>query len=187
MNRRTRRADFGSIVFAGLDVAVSGLGPGRLDAQHDDVVARRGQRDALLQRLQKSRLVGNHVIGRENAQHRLRILPLDQERGQSAGRRSVARHWFLDNLVARNARKLVGNLMRQKFVGDNPGLFRRGQRLQSLHRLLDHGALAIERQHLLGPGTARAGPEAGSAATGKNNWTKINRLRHGRHILPDRS
>ena len=83
-------------------------------------------------------------------------------------------------------RKLVGDLVGQEFVGDDPGVVRAGQRLEPLDGLLNHGALAIEREHLLGAGAAGARPEAGSAAAGENHRTKINWLRHGRHILRDR-
>ncbi len=85
---------------SGLDVTVSSLGTRWLDPQHDDVVARRRQRDALLQRLQKARLVRDYVIRRKDSQHSIRILPLDQKRGQSAGRRGVTRHRLLNNLLA---------------------------------------------------------------------------------------
>ena len=80
--------------------------------------------------------------------------------------------------VGGQARQLVGNLLGQKLVGDDPGLFQRGQRLEPLHGLLNHGALAIERQNLLGAGAAGPRPEAGSAATGQDHGTKIDRVRH---------
>ncbi len=49
-------------VVAGFDVAVAGLGAGGLNAQHDHVVAGRGHGNALLQRLEEARLVGDHVV-----------------------------------------------------------------------------------------------------------------------------
>ncbi len=57
---------------AGLDVAVAGFGARGLDAQHHDVFAGRGHGDALLQRLEEARLVGDHVVGRKDAEHGLR-------------------------------------------------------------------------------------------------------------------
>ena len=54
-------------------------------------------------------------------------------------------------------------------------LSRLGQRLEALDGLLDHGALAVQRQNLLGVGAAGAGPEAGTAAAGENHRTKIDR------------
>jgi hypothetical protein len=178
MKRRTWRAVSSLVGVAGLDVAVAGFGAGGLNAQHHHVVAGRGHGDAPLQRLEKARLVGDHVIGGEDSQHRVGILPLDDEGGQSAGRSGVAGHRLLHDLSGGHTLQLVGDLACQVFVGDDPGLLRRGQRLEPLDGLLDHGALAIQRQNLLGVGAAGAGPEARTAASGKNHRTKINRLRH---------
>jgi hypothetical protein len=112
-------------VVGGLDVAVAGFGAGRLNAQHHDVVAGGGHGDALLQRLQEARLVGDHVVGGKDAQHRIGVLPLDQEGGQSAGRGGVARHRLLDDLPGGHALQLVGDLVGQVLVGDDPGLVQR--------------------------------------------------------------
>ena len=75
-----------------------------------------------------------------------------------------------------HALQLVGDLGGQILVGDDPGLVRRGQRLEPLDGLLNHGALAVQRQNLLGVGAAGAGPEAGAAASGKYHRAKIDRL-----------
>ena len=186
MKRRTWRAESSRVVVAGLDVAVAGFGAGGLDAQHHDVVAGGGHGDALLQRLEEARLVGDHVVGGKDAQHRVGILALDEEGGQSAGGGGVAGHRLLDDLPGGNALQLVGDLMGQVLVGDDPGIVQTGQRLEPLNGLLDHGALAVQGKNLLGVGAAGAGPEAGTAASGKNHRTKIDWLRHRRHILPDK-
>ena len=116
---------------------------------------------ALLQRLQKSRLVRDHVVRRKHSQHRGRIIPLDQECRQSARRSRVPRDRLLDDLVrgtpvscsaiscARNSLVIT-----HVFSGCS-------QRLQPLHRLLDHRALAIERQHLLGARACGSGARIG--------------------------
>jgi len=49
----------------------------------------------------------------------------------------------------------------QIFVGDHPGVIEPSQWLEALDRLLDHGALAIERQYLLGPGAAGSAARSG--------------------------
>ena len=170
---------------AGLDVAVAGLGAGGLNTQHHNVVTGGGHGNALLQRLQKARLVGNDVVGGKDAQHRVGILALDQEGGQTACRRGVASHRLLHNLRLGHASQLVADLVGQIFIGDHPGLGRGGQRLEPLHGLLDHRALAIQRQNLLGVSAARTRPEAGTAASGKYHRTKIDWLRHRSHILSD--
>ena len=160
---------------AGFDVSVTGLGARRLNAQHHHIVSGRGHGDAFLQGLQESRLVGDHMVGGKNPQHRVGVLALDEERGQPAGRRGVAGHRLLHNLRRRAAGQLVGDLLRQILVGDDPGFLHPGQRLEALHGLLNHGALAVQSQNLLGAGAARAGPEAGSAAASQNHRTKIDR------------
>ena len=110
-------------VVAGLDVAVAGFGAGGLNAQHHDVVAGGGHGNALLQGLEEARLVGDDVVGGKDAQHRIGILPLDQEGGQAAGRSGIAGHRLLDDLRGGHALQLVGNLVGQVLVGDDPGLF----------------------------------------------------------------
>ncbi len=111
---------------AGLNVAIAGFRARWLNAQHHNVVTGRGHGNAFLQRLQKARLVANDVVGGKNTKHRIGILPLDQKRGQSAGRRSIARHRLLHNLSGGHALQLVGNLVGQIFVGDDPGFIQRG-------------------------------------------------------------
>jgi len=96
-----RRSILGKV--ARLNVAVAGLGARGLNAQHHHVVAQRGQRNAFLQRLQKARLVGDHMVRRKHPQHRVRILSLDQERRQPARRRCIARHRLLHNLPGRQS------------------------------------------------------------------------------------
>jgi hypothetical protein len=71
------------------------------------------------------------------------------------------------------AGELVGDLVGQELVGDDPGFLQLGQRLEALDGLLNHGAFAVQREHLLGAGAARAGPEAGTAAAGENHRAKI--------------
>ena len=135
---------------ARLNVAVTGLGARGLNSEDDHVVANGGQSDALLQRLQKTRLVGNNVVRWENSQNGARILPLDEKCGQGAGGRCVAGNGLLNNLRCGNTAQLIGNLLGQKIVGDNPGFIQTGQRLEPLHRLLDHGAFSVKRKHLFG-------------------------------------
>ena len=165
-------------VVGGLDVAVAGFGACRLNAQHHDVVAGGGHGDALLQRLEEAWLVGNHMVGGKDAQHRIGVLPLDEEGSQSAGRSGVARHRLPDDLPGRHALQLAGDLMGQVLVGDDPNLLQTGDRLEPLDGLLQHGALAVQSQNLLGVGAAGARPEARTAASSKNHGTEIYCVRH---------
>ncbi len=83
---------------------------------------------------------------------------------------------FLHNLRGGHALQLVRDLVGQILVGDDPGLIQSGQRIEPLDSLLNHGALAIERQNLLGAGAARTGPEAGTTASSKYHRSEIDWL-----------
>ena len=163
---------------AGFDVAVAGFGARGLDAQHHDVFAGRGRGNAFLQGLEETRLVADDMVRRKNAEHGVRIVALDEEGGEAAGRGGVAGHRLLHDLRGGHAGQLVGNLMGQKLVGDNPGLFERGQRLETFHGLLNHGALAVESENLLGAGAPGTGPETGAAAPGQYHGTEIDSVQH---------
>ena len=134
----------------------------------------------------KRGFVGDDVVGGEDAQHRVGIFAFDQEGGQAAGGRGVARHRLLNNLILGHILQLVGDLVGQILVGDNPGLLRSGDRLEALDGLLNHGTLAVQGQNLLGVGAARAGPEARAAASGEDYRAKIDWIRHRRDILTDK-
>src|SRR5262249_18301942 len=53
--------------------------------------------------------------------------------------------------------------------GDDPESLLFPQRQQALHRLLNHGLLAVQRQHLFGQPAAAARPETGPAASSQNH------------------
>ena len=141
-------------VVGGFNIAVAGFGARGFNAQHHHVVAGCSHGNALLQRLEEARLVANYVVGGKNAQHRVGILALDEESGQSAGGCGIASHRLLHNLPGGHPLQLVGDLRSQILVGDHPYLVQPGQRLEALYGLLDHGALAVQGQNLLGVGAA---------------------------------
>ncbi len=106
---------------AGLNVAVAGFGARRLDAKHHDIFAGCRHREGLLQGLQKSRLIGDHVVRGKNAEHRIGVLTLDEEGCQSAGRSGVTGHRLLHDLPGRQTGQLIRDFVGQVLVGDNPG------------------------------------------------------------------
>ena len=127
----------------------------------------------LLKGFEEAGLVGDNVIGRKHAEDCLRVLALDKERGQAAGGRSVAGHRLLDNLVLGHTLELVGDLVGEELVCNDPGVAEAGQGLQALNGLLNHGTFAIESQDLLGAGAAGTRPEPGTAAASQNHRSKI--------------
>jgi hypothetical protein len=171
-------------IVPGLDVSVASLGACRFDAQHHHHIARCRQLHSALDHLQKARFIPNYVIRRKNPNHRIGVGLFHQKSRQAARRSSIARHRLLDNLPARNSRQLRLNLGRQQLVGNHPNLLRTGDRVQPLHRLLQHRAIPIQRKHLLGSCAAGARPEAGAASSSQNYRAKIYLLRHGNAILP---
>ena len=96
-----------------------------------------------------------------------------KKRGQSDRRRGVAPHRFGQHLRLRQLRKLLQDRGTKIVVGDDPKSFRRSQRQQSRHRLLNHGLLAVERQQLLGAFFPAQRPEARAPAAGKNHRIEV--------------
>jgi hypothetical protein len=82
------------------DVSVAGLGPARLNAEHDDLSAggrlRRGTDES-----QIAARFRDHVVGRKDAHHRVGIDGLQDMGGQSDGGRGVALRGFGQDLALR--------------------------------------------------------------------------------------
>jgi hypothetical protein len=132
-----------------------------------------------LQGLEETRLVADDVIGREKRRARRPGFSRSiRKAAKPAGRGGVAGHRLLHDLRGGQAGQLVGNLVGQVLIGDDPGLFERSERFETLHGLLNHGALAVERQDLLGAGAPGTGPEAGAAAPGQYHGTEIDSVQH---------
>ena len=71
------------------DVAVAGLGPARLDAEHHQV-ARGGGLEGRLDDGAVLRDLADHVVGGEHAHHRVGVERVQDVRGQADGGRRVA-------------------------------------------------------------------------------------------------
>ncbi len=81
-------------------------------------------------------------------------------------------------MLRRDLRKLLCDGLRQQIIGDDPDLIGRHERLHALHRVLDHGAVAVERQHLLRLCATAARPEACSASARQNHCGKFRPVLH---------
>src|SRR5450631_1470531 len=91
------------------------------------------------------------------------------------GRRGVALGRLRQNLALGNLRELLYDLRAQLLAGENPEAFGRKHRTQSIHRLLNQGAVPEEFEDLLGAAATAARPES-SAAAARENQTVI--VRH---------
>jgi hypothetical protein len=156
-----------------LDVAVAGFRPDRLHPQHYDVLPSRGQSDALLDGGPIFLLIGDHVVGGEDAQHRIGSGALDEKSRQARCRRGIARRRLTDDLLPQHGLQLFRDGLGEQVVGDHPKFACGGQGTQTIHGALDHGPRAIEHQELLGAPAAAPGPEACTAAAGQDNRTKL--------------
>ena len=71
-------------------------------------------------------LIGDHVVGGEDAQHRIGSGSLDEERRQTRCRRGVARRRLADDLLPQHGLQLFGDGLGEQVVGDHPKLVRGG-------------------------------------------------------------
>ena len=157
---------------AQFDVAISCLRPRRRRTQNHDPLTASGQLHTCANHLNEAGIVADHMVGWEDAYHRLRRRRLQQKRRQSACWGRIARFRFGKNVAARYARHLLCDHRTQKLVGDDPHILRCGQGEQPIQCLLDHGLLAIQRQHLLGVRPPAARPEARPTAARQNHRSK---------------
>jgi hypothetical protein len=110
------------------NVAVTGLRSSGPNSQHHDVRARCCNPNPTLKRLAITLFVANHMVGREQANHRLRIFAQQQKRRQPNRGCSIATHRFGQHLFLRELWKLLYDGGSKIPVGHNPELFWRGQR-----------------------------------------------------------
>ena len=107
------------------------------------------------------------------SQSRRRIFAQKQKCGQSDRGRGISSHRFGEDL--RPAASATASTMagRRSSLVMIQKLFRRGQRQQARHGLLDHRLLAVERQQLLGALFAAERPEARAAPASQNYGIEI--------------
>ena len=156
---------------AALDVAVAGLGAGRLDAEGDE--RRRvgvDHRDRRADRL--AELLGrlDHVVGRHDDHRAVGVVPGD-DRGGQADARGACRAGRAR--PPRSPAGSSGSCARTASAWSAPVMIqdplRRDQRRDPRDGLLEHRRVAVEAEQLLGPVAAALGPEPGAAATGHHD------------------
>ena len=149
------------------DVAVTGFGPARLDADHHQV-ARGGGFQGGPENGAVPAGLSHHVVGWEHAHHGIGIERAEDVRRQADGGRGVALHGLGQNLIRGNFGKLADDGAAQVRVGQNPHSLGRDHGGQPLHRGLDQGTLPRHIEHLLGGALAAPRPEARSASSGED-------------------
>ena len=121
------------------------------------------------------------MVGGKHSHYCARIAAQQDESRQADGGRGIAAHRLGQHLLDFDSGKLAANRRPQFGVGDDPKIRRRRQRQQPRDCLLDHGAVAIQRQHLLGPPLAAQRPKTRAPAAGEDHGIKIRR--HGEGYL----
>jgi hypothetical protein len=125
------------------------------------------------------------VVRREDAEHCIRRGLLQQESGEASSGRCVARCRLAEHLIGRHLIQLNADCRGEQVVGDDPGIARRRERQQAVQGALDHGALAIQREHLFGACLPAARPEARAAASGQDDGTELGLAAHRPFMVPD--
>src|ERR1700744_6175598 len=142
------------------DIAIACFRPRLRDAKNDHVLSGSGKLDGVLQHPEKCCLICDHMVRRENSQHRIGICFLDEECSQSCSRRSIAGCRLAYNLLRwHHIIELAANRRRKKIVSDDPEIISFCERSQAVYRSLNHRALAIQGQHLLRTRLAATWPE----------------------------
>jgi hypothetical protein len=128
----------------------------------------------MLQSLSEGIAITNHLIGREQAEHCVRILAQQDECSESNGRCRVSTDWFCDHLLSRKPRESWRKISPQQsplvMIQKLTGL---SKSLHTMNRLLNHRLSSVEGQQLLRAPLAAERPKARAAPTGENDGIKI--------------
>ncbi len=165
-----------TVVGAGLDVAVTGLGRGGRNAEQHHL-ATLGGGGGLLQGDLEFGFVLDHVIGGQH-QHQVVLAVSDQLHGSDGhGRRGVATEGLHDQRLrlALDGLELLFHQVTVFGVADDDGAIDAALAAQAIDGLLEHGLFAGQGQELLGVKLAREGPESRAATTGQDDGN------HGRY------
>ena len=105
----------------------------------------------------------DHVIGRHDDQHRIRIAAGRPQGRQRQRRRGIASERLENDRgpLAEQA-NLFGNDEAMLFIANDQRLKKSGNPVNTSHRRLQHGLLADQRQQLLGIFFTRDRPQAGT-------------------------
>ena len=153
---------------AGKDVAIAGLGFGRLDAEGDDAARFRGSTAGKASRA-KSFDVQNNVIGGKREHDGLRIAQgRDRRRSSDGGSRIAPYGLYNDGCINAHLLSLpAGEEMKIRTGYDNR---RRKHRVpHPQQRFLVSRPVADQWQELLGQGVPRNRPKPGPGAAGQQN------------------
>ena len=164
----------GRQVVAALDVAVAGLRPARLDAEHHEAALARGGLSCG-DRLGEHADVGHVVVGGKDQHHRVGIGLRQLVSDHGDGRRGAAAARLEIERTQRASGRLHLVLHQEAMVearDDGRGLDAAHAR-QPLERGLEGALIAEQRKELLGIALARHGPQARAAAPGEDDGMEV--------------
>jgi hypothetical protein len=119
------------------------------------------------------------LVGRKHSQHGVGVGGPNNLRGQPDAGRRVALGRLGQHLSSGHFRKLADDLPAKVLASQNPDALGRDHRAQAVHGFLNQGALAQQREQLLGAALSAAGPETRASAPSQDEAVLIV-LRHSR-------
>jgi len=154
------------------DVAVSSLRPSRRYTQHDNLLAAGSQLNSRAKHLDEAFIVIDDMVRRENPDHCVRRIRLQQKRRQRTRRGRIPCRRLAQNVLTRHLWQLLRNRLVQKAVGNHPDIFWSRQWTQTIQCLLNHCAFAVQRQYLLSARLPAPWPEPRPTASCEDDGRK---------------
>ena len=102
------------------------------------------------QRLAETCCVGDEMIGGEHRHDRFRVLPAQVDRPQPDARSRATTIWLDDEILRWQFRRLRDQCLHVFSARDDENLLRLEKGRNSVHRVLEHGALTDQPERLLG-------------------------------------
>ena len=143
-----RRSTTGGEARRELHVAIAGLGPTGLNAQHHHL-ALLGTRVGGADELEEALGLGDDVVRGKDAHDGVGIQLADQVGGEADGGGGVALGRFGEDLALGDAGQLLDDLRTQGGIGEHEDALGRQHFPQAVDGLLDEGPVAGEAEHLL--------------------------------------
>src|SRR5690606_34714664 len=166
----------GCHLLAGLDVAVSYDGPGRLNADGDERFVRGRGRSRGAKSLAKAFVVSDRPVG-VHAEHD-RVLPskfphAKCRKGERGGR--ACRLWLGNHLLVRHQLRTRPHPFCKLCVREHERALLAHERSEATQCFIEQRTIAHQGQQLLGPGRGAERPEARAHTSRKHNHPQVHR------------